>query len=100
MKRLKKSIGMFAMMFALLAFVSCNKLKDGKVVEDTYTGNVNVAMTWLDPTAEDLDQRMPGSLLGFDNESTVVSLETFGMIGVELTDDNNNPLNFILYSLL
>lgn len=41
---------MFAMMFALLVFVSCKKkLEDGKVVEDTYSGNVNVTSTGSNP---------------------------------------------------
>lgn len=40
----------FIALIALIgAFASCKKLKDGKVVEDSYTGNVNVTSTGSNP---------------------------------------------------
>lgn len=34
---------------AALLLIGCNKVKDGKVVEDSYTGNVNVTSGGTDP---------------------------------------------------
>lgn len=60
-----------------------------------YQGTVNVYMTWIDPSSEDLAQDMIGDLSGIDNESAIVSLITFGMVMVELTDPNGNELNLL-----
>lgn len=57
-----------------------------------YSGNVNVYMQYIDPTAPDLNQRMPGNLLGFSEEDGVSSLATFGMVAVELTGDQGQQL--------
>jgi len=56
-----------------------------------YSGNVNVSGTYIDPTADDINQIMPGSLrsASVDGESLLAS---FGMMAIELTDDNGNPL--------
>ncbi len=59
----------------------------------TYTGNVNVYATWLDPTSEDLFLEMPGDLRATDINNSQVQLRTFGMIGVELEGDGGEPLN-------
>ncbi len=59
----------------------------------TYSGNVNVYATWLDPTADDLPLRMPGDLRGSNTEEEAVTLVTYGMIGVELEGDNGEALN-------
>ena len=58
-----------------------------------YSGNVNVAMSFLDPSDTDLGERMPGDLLGLDANSEEMLLETFGMIAVELTGDAGEELN-------
>ncbi|MFT5723964.1 MAG: hypothetical protein ACI9JN_001081 [Bacteroidia bacterium] len=57
----------------------------------TYTGNVNVNGAYIDPTADDINEIMPGSLraISTDGESLLAS---FGMMVVELTDDNGNKL--------
>lgn len=55
---------------------------------DAYTGNVEVAMSWIDPTAEDLTLRMIGDLSGRDKDGKVVSLGTFWMLNVELFGEN------------
>lgn len=60
----------------------------GSIVDDNgqaYSGQVSVAIQYLDPTASDLDQRMPGNLLGFNDRDGVQALSTFGMVAVELT---------------
>ncbi len=57
-----------------------------------YTGNVQVLMSWIDPTAEDLTERMIGDLSGIDASGKEVILGTFGMLTVQLQDENYNPL--------
>ncbi|MEZ4888727.1 MAG: hypothetical protein R3E32_28635 [Chitinophagales bacterium] len=57
-----------------------------------YTGNVNVAMSWIDPTASDLPERMVGDLSGVDNVGEEVYLGTYGMLNVELLADNGDEL--------
>jgi len=59
----------------------------------SYSGNVNVYATWLDPTADDLGLRMPGDLRAINGDDEAVKLVTYGMIGVELEGDNGEPLN-------
>ncbi len=58
-----------------------------------YSGSVNVYATWLDPTASDLAQRMPGDLRAFNEEEDQVQLTTYGMIGVELEGSGGEKLN-------
>jgi hypothetical protein len=50
-----------------------------------YTGTVNVAMTWIDPTSTSLPYIMPGDLRGITTTGEERGLQTFGMLGVELT---------------
>lgn len=50
----------------------------------SYSGEVSVHATYIDPLADDLFERMPGSLIGVDNEGRIVGMETFGMIGVDM----------------
>ncbi|MEZ4888265.1 MAG: hypothetical protein R3E32_26280 [Chitinophagales bacterium] len=57
-----------------------------------YTGEVHVAMSWIDPTASDLPARMVGDLSGIDIQGTEVYLGTYGMLNVELLADNGNEL--------
>ena len=59
----------------------------------TYTGNVNVYATWLDPTATDLAQRMPGDLRAINTDNVQQQLTSFGMIGVELESETGEALN-------
>lgn len=56
-----------------------------------YTGKVNVSGKFIDPTADDIHDIMPGSLRAVspDGESLLAS---FGMMAVELTDDAGNLL--------
>jgi len=50
-----------------------------------YTGTINVAAHWIDPTASDLNQTMPGDLRGIATDGSIKSLTTYGMAAVELT---------------
>ncbi len=50
-----------------------------------YTGQVNVASHWLNPTATDIDRTMPGDLRGLDSLGFIKLLTTYGMTAVELT---------------
>ena len=50
-----------------------------------YTGIVNVSAHWIDPTATDLTQTMPGDLRGIATDGSFKTLTTYGMAAVELT---------------
>jgi hypothetical protein len=52
---------------------------------NAYTGTVKVAMTWIDPTSNDLPNIIPGDLRGVTTTNEERGLQTFGMLGVELT---------------
>lgn len=60
---------------------------------NTYSGTVEVAARWLDPTSPVLGQIMPGSLDGLTNLLDEVSLFTAGMIQVELQSSTGAALN-------
>ncbi len=62
---------------------------------DAYTGNVNFAAKWLDPSSTDVFLEMPGNLQGVNAGSQEVALKTLGMIAVELEDDEGNELNIL-----
>ena len=49
-----------------------------------YTGTVNVYATYIDPTAPDISQIIPGSLLAQNKEGKRVLLVSYGMMAVEL----------------
>jgi len=51
----------------------------------SYSGQVNVAAQWLDPTSNELMYTMPGDLRGSDSAGFIKLLTTYGMAAVELT---------------
>jgi len=57
-----------------------------------YSGQVNVSMHNIDPTSDDIDQLLPGSLVGVTTDGDRAALKSYGMIGVELTDDAGRAL--------
>jgi hypothetical protein len=59
---------------------------------NAYTGSVNVAMTWIDPTASNLPDIMVGDLRGVTTDGQERGLATYGMLGVELTGGGGQPL--------
>ncbi len=60
---------------------------------ELYNGEVTVAAKWLDPTASNIAEIMPGDLLGLSARVEEVSLVTYGMMAVELFDENGNNVN-------
>ncbi len=57
------------------------------------TDSVNVYGTYLDPTATDLNVRMPGNLSGVIAPSSLQILQSYGMVGIELKDAANQPVS-------
>ncbi|MBL7727455.1 MAG: carboxypeptidase regulatory-like domain-containing protein, partial [Dinghuibacter sp.] len=58
-----------------------------------YTGTVNVAMAWINPMAADLNSTIMGDLRGITTSGQERALETYGMLGVELTGSGGQKLN-------
>jgi hypothetical protein len=59
---------------------------------NAYTGQVNIAMTWIDPSAADLSDRVMGDLRGITTTGEERGLQTFGMLGVEMTSPSGQAL--------
>jgi hypothetical protein len=59
---------------------------------NAYTGTVNVAMAWIDPSSPDLPFTVMGDLRGITTGNQERGLSTFGMIGVELTGSGGQAL--------
>jgi hypothetical protein len=57
-----------------------------------YTGNVKVYATWIDPTYANLPLIVPGDLRGINSSNGEYILKSYGMIGAEFKDDNDNTL--------
>ncbi len=58
-----------------------------------YTGTVQVAAQYLDPTANDLNFIMPGDLRGITTENVEEGLSSYGMVAVELIGSGGELLN-------
>ena len=50
-----------------------------------YSGTVNVAVHWIDPTSPELNMIMPGDLRGINSNGFMKLLTTYGMAAVELS---------------
>ncbi|MBL7726054.1 MAG: hypothetical protein JNM68_00130 [Dinghuibacter sp.] len=59
---------------------------------NAYSGTVNVAATWINPTAPDLNSIIPGDLRGITTGGQERAIETYGMLGVELTGAGGQAL--------
>lgn len=59
---------------------------------ESYEGEVIVNMIWLDPTAEQTSYTMPGALIGRDINDELQLLQTYGMLGVEMSDGSGNVI--------
>lgn len=57
-----------------------------------YSGNVNVAAAWIDPSSPELALTMPGDLRGLDEAGYMRLLTTYGMVAVELIGSSNEML--------
>ncbi|HQK97087.1 MAG TPA: FISUMP domain-containing protein, partial [Bacteroidia bacterium] len=65
---------------------------NGVMLNNTaYTGIVKVAIKHFNPSSANFNEEMPGSLVGVTN-NTVSGLTSYGMLGVELTDNNGQLL--------
>ena len=58
----------------------------------TYTGNVNIYATYLDPTAPNLYKNMPGDLRGIGTDGKETALQSFGMLAIEMQGDAGEKL--------
>jgi len=68
---------------------------DGIVTKNgaAYSGEVNLFATYLDPTANDINERMPGDLRGVNTAGQQRTLKSLGMVAVELYSPSGQPLN-------
>jgi len=57
-----------------------------------YTGPVNVYAAYIDPTAADIAERVPGSFIADDKNGSRVLLASFGMLAVELESASGEKL--------
>ena len=57
-----------------------------------YTGNVNVYAAYIDPTAMDISQTIPGSFAATDKNGSRVTLSSYGMLAVQLESDAGEKL--------
>lgn len=62
--------------------------QDGQI----YNGTVNVALQYIDPTADNIISTLPGSLQGLTSGNSLASLKSYSMIAVELTNDRGEEL--------
>ena len=60
---------------------------------NNFTGIAVLAIKYLDPTLHTMYNEMPGALIGQNQNKQDVVLESYGMIGVWLSDLNGNNLN-------
>lgn len=57
-----------------------------------YTGNVQVAAHWIDPSSPELATTMPGDLRAINEQGLMRTLITYGMMKVELTGSGGERL--------
>ncbi len=58
-----------------------------------YTGTVNVAVRYLNPTAQSTLAQMPGALEGVNQSNEETGMITYGMVAVELEGESGEKLN-------
>ncbi|WP_299104797.1 carboxypeptidase-like regulatory domain-containing protein [uncultured Tenacibaculum sp.] len=59
---------------------------------DLFEGEVTTTVTYYNPTAANFAETMPGTLVGLDDNNSLQSLISKGMVKVDLTDTNGNEL--------
>ena len=57
-----------------------------------YSGTVNIYAAYIDPTATDILDRVPGSFMANDKNGKRVLLSSYGMIAVEMESTNGEKL--------
>ncbi|HMQ60054.1 MAG TPA: hypothetical protein PKE06_05255 [Flavilitoribacter sp.] len=60
--------------------------------DGTIPAEARISARWLDPTAENLGQIMPGGLQGISTDGKEVALLSYGMLAVELTTSSGEKL--------
>lgn len=57
-----------------------------------YSGNVTVHAAFINPTASNFQDILPGALRGIDANNNITGLQSFGMLAVELSGTNGEKL--------
>ena len=57
-----------------------------------YTGDVHVALSFTDPAQTNGDRQTPGAQRGINTAGNEMGIESFGMLGIELTGNNGEVL--------
>lgn len=60
--------------------------------KEPYSGEVTVAMKYLDPTQIEVNEQMPGDLSAVNTENVVGTLASYGMVSVELQSPSGQKL--------
>lgn len=63
-----------------------------KAAGGSYTGNVNVYTSYIDPSSPNIAQTVPGSFLATDKDNNRVVLASYGMMAVELESPSGEKL--------
>ena len=58
----------------------------------SYTGNVSVSAFYLNPITANFNEYMPGDLRGINTSNVEETLQSFGMVLIELNDDSGEKL--------
>ncbi|MEP7373660.1 MAG: hypothetical protein ABI675_09755 [Chitinophagaceae bacterium] len=58
----------------------------------SYSGNINVYAAYIDPTAADIAQLVPGSFMADDKNNKRVTLSSYGMLAIELESSTGEKL--------
>ncbi|CAG0901791.1 unnamed protein product [Cyprideis torosa] len=75
-----------------LSFPASSLMDEDK---EAYTGQANLYIHYYDPSEEETYETMPGDLAGINEANDFVALETYGMLSVDLRDENGNPLQIM-----
>jgi len=71
------------------------ELPPGQYTHDNgqiYSGDIHVYGRWLDPSDDQMYFQMPGDLTGRTIDGEIMSLSSFGIVMIEVTDDLGNLL--------
>ena len=58
----------------------------------SYSGDIKVFASYIDPTAQDIGQTVPGSFMADDANNNRVTLQSYGMMAVELETTSGEKL--------
>lgn len=60
---------------------------------NSYSGDVDVYVKWINPASSTIGDEMPGDLRAIDSDEENVQLATYGMLAVELRGNSGQELN-------